>query len=121
MKRTPLPSEQKKIEGRGICTQARCFKHIPVFPLPLLIAKNQIFLMMPGPVFSSVLYKNSVFMAPMAQYFVLQDLAAAKWTVPFEIHVRFSTLFNAVDKSVVFFHHTLLKRVRAKLYSVKHE
>ena len=50
----PLPSE-KKIEGRGICTQARCFKHIPVFPLPLLIPKTQIFLMMPDPVFSSVL------------------------------------------------------------------
>ena len=60
-------------------------------------------------------------MAPMAQCFVLQDSAAAKRTVPFEIHVRFSTLFNAVDKSVLFFHHTLLKRVRAKLYSVKHE
>lgn len=60
-------------------------------------------------------------MAPLAQYFVLQDPTAAKRTVPFEIHVRFSTMFNAVDKSVLFFHHTLLKRVRAKLYSVKHE
>lgn len=117
----PSPQKKKKIEGRGICTQARCFKHIPVFPLPLLIAKNQIFLVMADPVFSSVLYKNSVVMAPMAQYFVLQDPAAAKRTVPFEIHVRFSTLFNAVDKSVLFFHHTLLERVRAKLYSVKHE
>lgn len=60
-------------------------------------------------------------MAPLAQYFVLQDPAAAKRTVPFEINVHFSTMFNAVDKSVLFFHHTLLKRVRAKLYSVKHE
>lgn len=118
---TPPPLRKTKIEGRGICTQARCFKQIPVFPLPLLIAKNQIFLTMPDSVFSSVLYKNSVVMAPMAQCFFLQDSAAAKRTVPFEIHVRFSTLFNAVDKSVLFFHHTLLKRVRAKLYSVKHE
>lgn len=60
-------------------------------------------------------------MAPLAQYFVLQDPAAAKRTVPFEINVHFSTMFNAVDKSVLFFHHTQLKRVRAKLYSVRHE